>query len=455
MKATTAAPVARPRAYPSTLVVEGGHDLSGTAHVAGFKHAMVVAFAASCLGRAPVRLGNCPDITETGVLAELARRLGAVVEESDGVLTVDASSMTNGDLDRGLVASGHGPAYLAPAVLARFGRVVMPPGGGCAIGDGDGGRRPSRHYAEVLERFGAATSVRADGSFEARAATLRACEIDLLDFAHDRVDPGGPYYSGATKMALLTAAVARGTTVLRNPYRKADTACLADVLRRMGADVEDDGSRIVVRGAGAESLTREAGVTLLPDLIELTTWICVGATTCPDGLTVAAPDMETAARALEAELDALASMGVAADLSAGTIEVRRAAPLRPIDLVVRAHGVFSDNHPLFALLAASADGCSTIEDTVWRRRFGYVEGLARLGVRITRNGSSVRIAGPCPPRLGGSTVAATDLRAAAVLLLAALQVPGTTTITGCEHLGRGYPDLPGALVRLGARIESV
>ncbi|MFC7616337.1 hypothetical protein ACFQV2_25560 [Actinokineospora soli] len=269
--------------------------------------------------------------------------------------------------------------------------------GGCQIGDGPGGRRPVEQYVSVLERFGASARASATG-LHVEAVSLRGCEIDLLDYTADRALKSGPLYSGACKMALLTAAVAHGTSVLRNLYPKPDVTDLVDVLAALGADVEVDGDAVVVRGAGPNALRRDVTTTLVPDLIEVVTWITAGAVLAGSPLAVTAPGIDRAVRALAPEFAVLRAMGVRVDVGQDRLVAHPADRLRPADVTVASHGVFSDSQPFLALLAAHAVGTSRITETVWTGRFGYQDGLAALGADLRRDGASLVVRGPVPPR---------------------------------------------------------
>jgi UDP-N-acetylglucosamine enolpyruvyl transferase len=442
------------------LLVSGGRLLSGSVRTSGFKHSLVTVLAAAAAASATVRIRNCPDITETRVLAELLRAHGARASYAGSTLTVDAGELhpPRGDADADRIDADriHGAVYLVPAVLRRTGVAQLPVAGGCQIGDGPAMRRPVEQYVSVLQRFGARLSQLPDGRWEVRADVLRGTDVDLLDYAADRRLRSGPLYSGATKMALLTAVVSQGVSTLRNLYPKPDVTDLVDVLRDLGADLESprDGT-VVVHGRGGDDLCRDAEHTLLPDLIEIVTWLCAGLTLSAESLRIQGAGMDRALRALAPELAALERMGAPIDAGPSTVVVARADRLNPIDLTAASHGVYSDSQPFFSLLAAQADGTSRITDRVWRNRFTFTGGLAALGMRIRRDGDTVSIAGPCRPARVGQRVVAPDLRAAAVLLLAALAVPGTTRIAGSHHLARGYPDLPGALRGLGAQISVI
>lgn len=433
------------------LRIRGGRRLAGTVETSGFKHLLVTTVASALAGTAPVRIANCPDIVESRVLAEIVRNLGGHAEFCDGVLTVDAGRLTAPHVDQTAAGRIHGVVYLVPALLARFGKTRIPNPGGCRLEKGRG--RPVDQYVDVLERFGASVWQMADGTLEAVANQLRGCEIDLLDFTSDRRLRSGPRYSGASKMALLAAVVSVGRTVLRNIYPKPDVIDILDLLGLLGAEVErlPDGA-VVINGRGPEVLDRPADFVLPPDLIEVFTWCTAGAVFGEVPITVRGQGMERAVRALAPEFEVLDRMGVQIFTGTDELVVHPAGRLRPVDLEISSHGVYSDNQPFVSLLATFATGRSRITDTVWRDRFGHIEGLTALGCEIRRqDGGAVVVQGPRPPVHPGRLYAP-DLRAAAVLLLAATTVDGESVLTGASHLARGYPDLAGTFRTLGSDV---
>ena len=441
---------------PTTLRVFGGKPLRGSVRTSGFKHSMVTTVAATSLGRGTVRLANCPDILETIALVQLLESGGARVERTGSIVTIDASTFEGSDLEEPLAAEIHGAVYLMPAILHRKGMATVPCTGGCRIGSDRGAWRPIEHYLDVLRRFGATTRELGGRHIEARAARLLGCEIDLLDFTVDREIRTGPLYSGASKFAVLCAAVADGVSVLRHLYPKPDVTDLVDAIAALGADVEraaDD--TVTIQGCGGQALTRDADLTLIPDLIEVVTWIVAGAKFVATPLRISGPGMDRVIRALHPELDVFGRMGVQLEFGSDHLTVHPATTLRPVRIVVASHGVYSDSQPLLALLACHATGRSEIEETVWTSRFGYADGLRTLGASLRVDGATLDVDGPCIPRRADQTVTCTDLRAAAALLLAALGIPGPTVITGAHHIGRRYDGFVSQLRDLGAQIELV
>ncbi|WP_274918189.1 hypothetical protein [Streptomyces sp. WZ-12] len=436
------------------LLVQGGHELRGELRVPGFKHAFVTVLAGALTGRSAVTIDNCPAIEETRVLLALAQALGARVHENGRRVLVDPSGLTGQSLDPQLVDRIHGAVYLLPALLARSGRVHLPVAGGCQIGDEGSGARPVRQYAEVLQRFGAEVTVGPDGSLTVRADRLTACELDLRDWTSDRELRTGPLYSGATKMAILTAASARGTTRLRHPYPKPDVTELVRLLDATGrpARYTPEGD-LLIEGRPDGGHGRPVRHMLVSDLITVVTWATAAALTRSTiRLTGLTPDR--LATGLAPEIAVARDMGLDWQPTADTLDLTGEPPDAPVDVTVASHGIYSDSQPFFMLLATLAPGVSHLRETVWRRRFTHVPELRRLGADIEVTEARARIRGGCPPHRPDQSVAGGDLRAAAALLLAALAVPGQVRVHGAEHLVRGYEDLVTDLVKLGAHVRS-
>jgi UDP-N-acetylglucosamine 1-carboxyvinyltransferase len=434
------------------LRINGPATLAGDVYVGGFKHLLVGAVAAALLGREAVSLRNCPDILELSVLSDLLAALGGTVTRRDSRLDLEFDRLHDGSLDPDLCRSIHGAVYLVPGLLSRFGAARLPLTGGCRIGAAPQGERPVGHYVEVLERFGAKARL-LNHVLEVTCHRMRGCTIDMRDFTTDPKVLTGPLYSGATKYAILCAIAAQGTSRIRHPYPKLDVVELVELMRRMGGEVHyESDDAIVVEGRGSDALDQRAVYELPADLIELVTWIAVAATTDSD-LRVHGAEMSRALDGLTAERAVWHRMGISVDCVGNVLTVNRAARLSATSITAASHDIYSDSQPFFTLLATHASGESVVRDRVWAGRFRFVDGLQRMGAHITRCEDTMVVTGPCVPYKPEQHIVATDLRAAAVLVTAALGVSGRTTIAGCSHLRRGYADLPGVLRRLGADIE--
>lgn len=415
---------------------------------------MVTLFAASLAIPRTVVIHNCPDITETEVLVALVTTLGGQAEFTHGTLTVDPSGISVPSLDSAEMERIHGSNYWVPALLARFGSAQIVTGrGGCQIGDNEFGLRPWTHYLDVLARFGASTVRAADGGVTVHAGELQAADIDLVDYTIDHTTATGPHYSGASKMAVLTAAVARGTSRLRNLYPKPDVTDLVDFLEASGLGIVHNGPNEVSITGGFPATSEPLHVTLTSDLIQVVTYASAAALYCRESLELLVPDPEQVLRALAPEVAALDRLGVLLTSDGQSLNASRSRQPRNGVFAAESHGVYSDSLPFLLLLSMSAQGESVFLDTVWPARFQYLRGLSTLGGQFQQRSAGVwEILGPCPPANPGTEVWATELRGAAVLVLAAIGVPGTTVVHGIHHLRRGYSSLLADLHGLGANI---
>lgn len=443
-------------ARKSSVVVVGGEQFGGgTVRIAGFKHSLVTIFAAALAINRPVVIHNCPDILETRVLVDLINAIGGQASFVADTLRVDATSISNPALDSDEAEKIHGSAYLVPALLARFRTARILTGrGGCQIGSAELGRRPWEHYVRVLSLFGADTVIDSDGGVAVNAVALRGCDIDLLDFTVAATTATGPHYSGASKMAVLAAAVAQGTSRLRHLYPKPDVTDLVSFLELAGIDIaRDDAGTITIAGNLLNPVASPLHVTLAADLIEVVTYSVAAALYCRESLELLVPEPERTLMALAPEVAALERLGVRLEARSQSITASRYAEPGRGKYIAESHGIYSDNLPFLLLLAMSAQDESTFSDTVWPNRFQYLEGLTAMGGVFRRIAEGAwTVLGPCPPVRPGATVHAAELRGAATLVMAALGVPGRTAIFGTHHLSRGYPSLLTNLRDLGADI---
>ena len=332
---------------------------------------------------ARLELNNCPDITETHVLASLIEHAGGSAKVDCGRMTIDPEHLWTGRLDEGLSGLIHGSPYLAPALLRRFGEARVCAQGGCQIGGGACGRRPIEHYVEVLQRFGALAQIDGQGTLVCSARRIRGCDIDMRDYTVDRFGPLGNLYSGATKMALLTAAVAQGMSIVRHPYMKADVLDLIQVLRSAGVTVESRGSNDLVVSGQQQHYATTVRHTLLPDLIEVVSWITAACVAADQPFTVRGTGMRRVCEELRHELKIVNRMGIRLDVDDTAITVHPTRPLRCIQVEVRHDAsIFSDSQPFIGLLSTFAAGSSRITDYVWPDRFSYAAELNRLGTDI-------------------------------------------------------------------------
>ncbi|MGF6813115.1 UDP-N-acetylglucosamine 1-carboxyvinyltransferase [Paraburkholderia sp. Clong3] len=423
--------------------------------VGGYKHATVGLIALAIALARPVMLSNVPDIEDVMVLSQIIRDGGGIATWDNGVLQLDTRDFWPGEIPESLSKRAHGVLYLLPALLGRFGHVRLGESGGCALdGSGSGPQRPLHHMMSVLERFGA--RFRQHGhTIDGEADRLVACEIDCMAYSERADLLTGPLVSGATKTAMLAGACAHGgETRIRHYYPKPDVLELLAFLEQAGLGVRFEGKDIVIRpaasgAAGGQPLRHH----VVSCVSEVMTYVAL-AQHCRLPLTLTGLTGARLRNGLAAELALLDVMGVRLDWSEDTLVIHPVERLHSCDIDVTSVGIYSDHQPFFALMLLRGDRPARIREFVWKARFSYASELCRLGARIVEEGRSVTIL-PSSLDVGGQTVAASDLRAAAVLVLAALTVPGGTFVRNVQHLGRGYPNLLAVLRGMGASIDEL
>jgi UDP-N-acetylglucosamine 1-carboxyvinyltransferase len=423
------------RPNPGTcLVIQGGHKLIGTYEVSGAKNAVLPLMVAALLTPHPVTLHNVPGILDVAVLSNLLQRLGASLNWSTGrtglSLTVCAERIHPRQIDRDLVARMRASVLLLGAVLARCGEASLPLPGGDAIG-----LRGIDFHIAGLRAMGAEVDL-SGGLIHATAPHgLRGAEIVL------------PQPSvGATENLLLAAVLASGETVIRNAAREPEITDLARCLTMMGAAITGIGSEVLTIRGGKELVGADYAV--MPDRIELGTIACAAAVTNGEVLL-----RHAHAGLLGAAGPAFVSAGVVLeDVEDGVIARRSPMGLTGIDIQTRPYPGFATDlqSPAMAMLA-TAPGGSTITETIFEQRFRHVDELRKMGADIAVMGTAAHVRGV--DRLAGARVLATDVRAAAALVLAGLGATGDTVLDGLDHLDRGYDSMAEKLVACGAVIS--
>jgi UDP-N-acetylglucosamine 1-carboxyvinyltransferase len=431
------------------LVIEGKADLEGTVAISGFKHSLAPILAACAFVDGQSTIRNVPDIEDSAVLCEIFSLLGAQIQRTGDSLTIDTQNLAWRAISDPLMARVHSSIYMIPCLLGRLGEVDLGPSGGCPLGDQDQpSRRPVHHILNVLEQFGARFNTSED-RIRGRCSGFRCAHIDIRNYWTDKKVIAGPLASGATKTALLASTIAKGTSIIDSPYRKAEVEEMLAFFQSAGVAVEDRGSRLIIEG---RPTLRSGNHALIPDLIEVVTFIACGLyLQRPIRLQIVAD--KRVRLGLAAELEVLESMGADLEWEEGVITVPQTGILKGVDIEVTPQSIYSDSHPLLALVLLSADRPSRIVEKVWPQRFHYARELVKMGAQLHVKNGVLDIT-PQRPFRSGVQVHGGDLRSAAVLLLAALGIEGSTTLRGAEHIDRGYEDFVGKLEKLGARITS-
>lgn len=416
------------------IIVTGGQRLTGSVRVEGAKNAVLPILAASLLAsEGQHHITEVPNLADVVTISEVLRSLNADVtyDAQKSEIFIDATKPLSSEAQFDFVSKMRASILVMGSLLARnnFARVAMP--GGCAIGS-----RPIELHLKGFEAMGATISF-GHGYVEARVEDkLRGAEV-YLDFPS----------VGATENIMTAAALAEGVTVIENAAKEPEIVDLANFINAMGGRVQGAGTN-TIRITGVKKLYGTAH-TIIPDRIEAGTFMVAAAITEGDVLIEnAVPEHMTALIAKMRE------MGIEVTEEGDGVRVRSTRPLKAVDIKTMPHPGFpTDMQSQMMALMLTAQGTSIITETVFENRFMHVEEFRRMNANVKIEGRSVFIDGEND--MQGAEVSATDLRAAAALILCGLISTGVTRVTKLHHLDRGYVDFHKKLASLGANIERV
>ena len=410
--------------------IQGGVPLSGELPVSGSKNAALPALAACLLTDEPVTLHRIPQVKDIGTMQSLLEYAGAKLKQNGGTVAVHAKTLERPEAPYEVVKTMRASSLVLGPLVARTGRARVSMPGGCAIG-----ARPINMHVAALEHLGA-TIEQTHGYVEAQAPNgLRGGNIQF-----DRITVTG------TEDVLMAAVLAKGQTVIRNAAREPEVKDLADLLGKMGAKIEGAGTSIV-KVQGVEKL-HGAEHTIIADRIEAGTFLLAGAISkgdvlvtnfIPEHIGTLIMKMEQAG----AELD---------DTQPGALRVRCLHRPRAVDITTEEYpGFATDLQAQYMAWMTVAQGISFITETIFENRFMHTQELARMGANIRIEGRQAIVAGE--EGLSGAQVIASDLRASASLVLAALVAKGETLLDRVYHIDRGYEGIEAKLAAAGANIQ--
>lgn len=409
------------------MLVSGSTRLEGQIMVSASKNAILPILAASMLSSGKVVIRHVPMIRDVHIISALIQQMGLKVDYSQNNLVISGAlqhHMPDYDLSRQIRAS----FLLMGPLLARMGQVQISLPGGCAIGT-----RPIDLHLKGFEALGAAIQM-TGGCVIATAPRLKGSHI-YLDFPS----------VGATENIMMAAALARGTTYIENAALEPEVVDLAGFINSMGGRVSSAGSNVIrVEGVGSLGATT---YTPIPDRIEAGTFMVAAAATGGDVVI-----NNVIPEHLKATTAKLIETGAGVEEQADMIRVSRWQEIRPTYIKTLPYPGFpTDMQAQFMAYLCAARGSSILTESVFENRFMHVNEFLRMGARITIEGRTAIIKGV--PQLSGATVKATDLRAGAALLIAALTANGPTIIEKSEHIDRGYENIVHKLNNLGANIH--
>ncbi len=415
------------------IVIEGGAPLRGEVVVSGAKNAALPALAAALLAEGEHAVRNVPDLADVRTMGRLLAHMGCAFERADRhTVRIGVPAATRPEAPYELVKTMRAAVVVLGPLVARLGRARVSLPGGCAIG-----ARPIDQHLKGLEALGAEIAL-AHGYVEASAPGGR---LRGATFTFDGVTVTG------TENVMMAAALAEGSTVLRNCAREPEVVDLATALRGMGARIQGDGTD-EIHVEGVERL-RPLDHMVIPDRIEAGTLLVAGALPGND-VTVRG----CVAAHQEALVEKLRLAGATVEPVPGGLRAVGDGRPRPADFRTAPFPGFpTDMQAQMMVLLTVAEGSSVVTETVFENRFMHVQELVRLGADVTVEGKHAVVKGV--PALSGAPVMASDLRASAALVLAGLLARGTTEVLRVYHLDRGYERLEERLQPLGARIRRV
>ena len=417
------------------LLIRGGRSLQGEVLISGAKNATLPELCACLLTAAPVTLTNVPRLQDVATMLKLIRNMGVAAERSDdGRVTVDASALSSPEAPYELVKTMRASVLALGPLLTRFGEATVSLPGGCAIGS-----RPVDQHIKGLTAMGAEIVV--EHGYMIAKLPKGWTRLKGARIATDMVTVTG------TENFLMAATLAEGVTILENAAQEPEITDLAEMLIKMGANIEGHGSSRI-RIEGVESLH---GCThqVVADRIETGTFMCAVAATGGDVLL-----KHGRIDHLEAVVEKLRDAGATVARVEGGIRVQSQGRLKSQSFRTTEYPGFpTDMQAQFMALNCISHGTAVVTETIFENRFMHVNEMVRLGANIQIDSKVAVVEGV--EKLSGATVMATDLRASASLVIAGLVADGETVVERIYHLDRGYDQMEAKLRGLGADIERI
>ncbi len=415
--------------------MHGNGSLKGAINISGSKNASLPILAATLLSNEPSIVRRVPDVSDTNYMLQILRALGAEVERSSGTVRVEPADISP-EAPYDLVRKMRASICVMGPLLARVGRAKISLPGGCVIGD-----RPVDLHLKAMQGLGARIEMEGGDIMLSAPEGLLGSEIDMRG-------KHGPTVLGTDNL-MMAAVLAKGTTVIDSAASEPEVVDLADFLVKMGARIKGAGTRRIV----IEGVEELKGVehTIIPDRIEAGTFMVAGAM-AGQGVTL----RRVCRRHLEAATEKLEEAGhVVTFNETGTeVAISPGETPRGCDITTAPYPGFpTDMQAQFTAMFATTPGISVVEDTIFPQRFMHCSEMKRMGADIRVDGGRALVRGV--QRLSAAPVMASDLRASAALVLAALKAAGTTEINRLYHIDRGYEHIDDKLLQLGGQVERV
>ncbi len=414
-------------------MIEGGTRLEGEIQISGAKNAALPILCAALLAETPLQLSSVAALKDIDTTLKLLDTMGVKITRNGAQVSLDASEVASFEATYEMVKTMRASILVLGPLLARFGsaRVSLP--GGCAIGS-----RPVDLHIKGLQAMGAAIHI-THGYIQASTLHLPNRRLQGARYYMDLVTVTG------TENLMMAASLAQGTTILENAAKEPEVVDLAECLNKMGAKITGAGTDVITI-EGVEKLTGTQH-NIVCDRIEAGTYMVAAAMT---GGKVKL--LNARADLLDAVIEKLRDAGAEVTHDAHSITVESKTKLKAVNIRTAPHPAFpTDMQAQFMALNSIAEGVAKVTETIFENRFMHVQEMQRLGADISVDGNTALVKGV--DYLDGATVMATDLRASASLVLAALVARGETVIERIYHLDRGYEKLEEKLTKLGAKVR--
>lgn len=412
------------------FIIEGGNRLSGEIEISGSKNGSLPLIAASILTSGKTIIKNVPNLKDIDTMLKVIGELGAEYEFKNNTITIDTTKVKKYIAPYELVKTMRASIYVLGPLLARFGKANVSLPGGCAIGP-----RPVNLHLFAMEKLGAKIKIK-NGFIIASAKKLKGNEIFF-----EKVSVG------ATVNAIMAAVLSEGDTIIKNAALEPEITELINFLKKMGANIKGENTdTIYIKGVNN---LKPVEYDVMPDRIEAGTFILAGVITNSNiKIKNVIPEH------LEALIKVLQSMNVDLKIEKNFIEIKKIGKLKPVEIKTSPYPGFpTDLQPQICSVLALVDGISVINETIFENRFTHIPELNRMGADIEVNDNIIIIKGV--KNLYGAPVMASDLRAGAALILAALAAKNKTIIERIYHIDRGYEKIEEKLKKLNAKIIRV
>ena len=414
------------------IIIEGGHELTGTITVGGAKNSVVALIPAAILCDEKITITNVPNITDVDDLENILLHLNAKMKRTEGSVEIDSSEIINTEITYELSKKLRASYYFMGALLGKFKKVDMYFPGGCAIG-----ARPINLHLKGFELLGAKITEE-DNHFIIEAEKLKGNNI-YLDFPS----------VGATINIMLAAVKAKGKTIIDNAAQEPEIVNIATFLNNMGAKI---------KGAGTSTITiigvkylHSCYHEVIPDRIEAGTYLII-ASLLGKNLKIA----NMIPNHLEALIAKLTEAGVDMEIGVDNIIIKKVKEYQAVDIKTLVYpGFATDLQQVMASFLTQCEGESIIEETIYENRFQNLPGLAKMGANYQISDDNHKAIIKGKTKLTGANVDATDLRGGASLLVGALIADGTTSIDNISYILRGYDKIAEKLTKVGAKIEII